>query len=189
MKIGADLDGVVADFCLSFSQHCNDKYGSKILTEPEQIVNWDFAELLHITTKQVNDIFDEIGNSRTFWRTLKVRDRKSFNYFKKYFNNDEVYFITNRCKGINIFSQTVDWLDSFGWINPQVIVTEKKWRIIKELDLKYFIDDKLENCEQIYRHTDCKPIVYDYPHNRANKILTRVSNLREFTDIVKEKLE
>lgn len=185
MKIGVDLDGVVADFCYSFSHKCNELYGSEMLTETDQIISWDFKEILKLNQSQIDKAFEEIDKSRTFWRALKVLDRKSFNYFKKYFNNQEVYWITNRSKGVNIFSQSVEWLDSFGWRNPQVIVTEKKWRIVKDLQLRYFLDDHLENCEQIYRHTNCIPVVYDYPHNRKNKVLKRVFNLREFTDIVK----
>lgn len=184
MRIGVDLDGVCADFMLGFSEISSKIFGTHTVTDREQVTHWDLQEVFGISEEQIHVVWNEINSSNNFWRTLKPWDRKSFNYFKNAFNGEEVYFITARIRGKNIYKQTVSWLDSVGWINPQVIITVDKVPIIQYLGLDYFVDDRLETCHDISATTNCKAIIYDYPHNRINKTLTRVSNLREYTDIL-----
>lgn len=198
IKIGVDIDGVIANFIRGFSILARNRFGKHvpIIENKEDILTWDFS-FLNITEREAGEIFIEIQKSDSFWTTLKVVDLESWRDFITEFNTDkyEVYFISNRENGINLHSQTVKWLNSVGWRNPQVILTKTKHYIIGLLEIDYFIDDNSKNCQDALMLTSADCYVYDYPHNRYiemeyfNSEIKRVNNLTEFKNDILNKIK
>lgn len=204
MKIGVDLDGVCCNFVLHFSKLYRKIYGNEypLLIDKEQISDWDF-KFTGLSDIQINGIFDRINFTNDFWYTIPTLDINNFKYFRDKFNMSEVYFITSRKNGRNIFYQTIRWLEDKGWRYPQLILSNNKSDIIADLNIEYFIDDSGETCNEILcnpklydndRNYKVKTCIMDYPHNRQGIVseeiglIKRVNNLREFTDyILKEK--
>lgn len=194
IKIGIDIDGVIANFMHHFSILSRNMYGEHlpILESEDEILNWDIHKFYPLTEEQIINVFDEINNMDTFWMQLNLIDVKNWIRFKDEFNNKEfeVYFITSRINGKNLHYQTVEWLTYNGWKNPQVIFANKKHDAINLLNIDYFIDDKLSTCEMCFIKTNCKVFIYDYPHNKKTVYanLKRLKNLGEFIDFIKQDL-
>ena len=65
------------------------------------------------------------------------------------------------------------------------IFSKSKEQFIKFLDIKFFIDDKKENCEDVKKENpDCNVYVFDAPYNRSLKDkelnIRRIISLNEF---------
>ena len=148
---------------------------------------WDWAADLGYTKEETRESWKIIENHEFFWsalgelpgaRHLKMLDE----------SEHDVYFVTTRSCGIKVKQQTERWLKARGVQNPTVLISESKGLIAKGLKLDVFIDDNLENCNDIAA-TSTKTRVYilDYPYNhkRAERA-TRVQSVTEM--LTREKL-
>jgi len=190
MKIGIDIDGVIANFSKAFSLLLRDMYGNHlpIIENENEILYWDWEKWYPLEEPELYEkAFEEINKSDNFWMQVELINEEHWNRFVKCFNvpEHEVYFITSRTNGINLHHQTVEWLSYHGWKNPQVILSKQKHVIVDELKLDYFIDDNLSTLSSVSWYTDAKCYLYNYPHNAGYYFSdSRVNNLYDFTTII-----
>lgn len=153
MKIGIDLDGVLANFQHGYERVIKEASGRDLFPPVEPPV-WDWPQHYGYTGEEVSKGWDLIGQSTNFWRTLPPCEGAEI--FLEHLNRhwtSEVYFITDRSKGKDVQWQSAGWLEAYGYTRPSVIVTPRhgvKGKIAKALGLDLFLDDKPENIRQIH---------------------------------------
>ena len=125
MRLGIDLDGVVADFNTGWVSRYNDEFGSNVSTD--QVDSWDAMD--HLTH------FESKG---AFWRWAARGVHGSvFRHLETYPGALETLTRLSRRHEIVIITAKPDWAvhDTFAWISDRRIptreihVTEAKWRV------------------------------------------------------------
>lgn len=168
MRIGFDLDGVLANFEAAYAPLLSRVTGKNVPSSKPNIWDWD---KLYATKEQLSVVWNEIKTNPTFWTTLEPTEfcADSLDYLNKCrAEGDDVYFITTR-PGLNSAYQSRVWLEAQGFVDADVYIagnaTEKS-QIAQQLGLDFFIDDKPENCEAV---SEVVPytVVLDQPWNRS----------------------
>ncbi len=95
-------------------------------------------------------MWEDIKRDNWFWENLPT-----FDYTIKagrdlgHMWEDDLYYITSR-PGIRAKAQTESWLMSIGITWPTVLICNRgKGEVAAALDLDYYIDDKIENCNDV----------------------------------------
>lgn len=196
MKIGIDLDDVIASFISEFVTLLNKKYGTPAIgTLP---VDWEWSNF-GLTAQQIEEAWDDVGDIYNFWESLPVCEGVTRGTLKLLDRQHELFFITARVRtnGGQVKNQSARWLrDKFGIDNPQVIVSSKKGPIAKALELDFFVDDRPKNCIEVYSAINtCKCFLKDSSHNQSPMLLykdgcnhsyaiPRLKDFDEFANIV-----
>lgn len=169
MKIGIDLDDVVAAFIGTFVTLLNTKYGTPpVGTLP---IDWEWSNF-GLTTEQLDAAWKDVANIYNFWESLEVCPGVGREMLRMMDRQHELFFITARVRtnGIQVKNQSANWLrDRLGIMNPTVIVTSNKGPLAKALGLDYFVDDRPKNCIEVYNATDykCKCFLKNSSHNAS----------------------
>ena len=201
INIGVDLDGVLLDFSIMFSKYCNKRFGERcpIVTDRTVVTDWDWEKWYHITKEEIKLVWKDIEASKNFWQKLPLINRHEFDALRTSFNkydkktNVVVYFITARSSsaGDNLHLQCINSLAQYHWKNPQIILSKEKGQIVKNLNIKYFIDDKVENCiDAKKKNPECNVYIMDASYNKhlTDTNIKRTSSLYHFiNDIWKDK--
>ncbi len=200
INIGIDCDGVQFNWAKEYSKIIRELGGDHlpIINEDDPIFkSWNWEEWYPADRALLDRAWEVMTQKDNFWENIEVLNPDQVNYMCKHLNNNPkiaVYFITARVstKGNTLIRQTIKSLEKIGWTSPQVIVSFNKAPLAEALDLKYFLDDRPENCAEVAANFSTKVFVMDRPYNRNLKDeeygLIRVSRLEEFTDIVLKNL-
>ena len=178
MKLGIDIDGVLAEFNTAFK-----KYFPKI---PDDFVPdvWDWPEKYGATDKEVDAAWAILWNSSRFWSKLApypemVEQSKVINNLSA--DGHEIYFVTARV-GWNAKFETETWLRRYGVAYPTVIISpgSRKWKVCSALELDAMIDDSLDNVRVI--SNVCRTYLLDRPWNQQDYIpnVTRVQSISQY---------
>jgi uncharacterized HAD superfamily protein len=160
MKIGFDIDGVLADFIPSYQALFvsltgrNTFMAGDVYNPPE----WNWPSLRGYTEAETKAVWDAIRRNETFWLSLKpmtnnVEALRSVLVDLEH--RHEVYYVSDR-SGIDAKRQTKRWLMEQlqyhrAHTEPTVLLTGsgEKGHIARALRLDVFIDDKTENVQDI----------------------------------------
>jgi uncharacterized HAD superfamily protein len=178
LRIGIDVDGVLANFVGSFGRAAQKQFGIQINDS-----TWGLGMTEH-EQKQVWAYTDTIPN---WWDTLTPYT-DALNLRLKLKPDDVVYFITTRrsSKYATVERQTATWLKKALSISmPFVVSASNKGEVCKALKLQAFVDDKPENCQDIADYSDTKVYLLDRPWNQEAKF-DRVKNVGEFIDTIRQ---
>lgn len=181
MRIGFDIDGVLADFNTPFSAIFRN-LGYKIPHVSDSYPNeWNYITGAGVPADVNNTIWQLAGSVPEFWANLPPTEfgEETLKYLYERFGNT-VTFITSRP---GYFAQKVaqGWLANHGYAaNPRVFVAKDhnaKREIAQREKLDFFIDDKPENVgalEDVVPYT----AILDRPWNRhyVNELSVRCSN-------------
>lgn len=190
MRIGIDLDDVLADFISEFAEIAHDIYGRP---QPEvKPVDWEWSNF-GLSKEEQGKVWERIVGTFNFWEKLSVEPgamRISMTRLTE--DNHDLVFITARAKtaGYTVQEQSARWLNRcFGLSYPTVIVDNNKGPIAAALQLDYFVDDRPKNCIEIKNAVpDCKVFLKNSSHNVAYENpewMPRVANFDEFVNLVK----
>lgn len=174
MKIGFDVDGVLANFNPGYIQQCIDVTGRNLFL-PGDDVNppvWDFAGLRGYTIGEMNEAKKSIKESSDFWQSLpgyadNCEALAKF-WFQDWNGEHDVYFITHR-GGVTAKVQTERWLMYQG-IDPTVLIVgaQEKGNVARALSLDVYVDDYYPNCEDVVRTSPLtRCYVLDRAYNRT----------------------
>lgn len=192
MKIGVDIDGVLADFTKSFNALVRAEFGIEL---PYPAPTWQWHREGGVTKQQDNQLWNIIKTTH-FWATLVPMpgaidaiarlDQLSH-------DGHDVYFITSRPGKLAKF-HTEWWLKAYGMNFPTVLVTSDKGPVVKGLGLDIFIDDKPENNLEVLEAVGRSPKVHvflvDAPYNQwadnPSVYGVRIHSLGEVFDYVQQ---
>lgn len=159
IKLGFDLDGVVADFNTSMLRLLQEIHGAPLgpcgdlrnLDNPcrHQPDRWMWFDQYgfppHVLTQAQASVETP---SVHFWRRLDPIHPYEQTYALlntlTRARHVETYFLTTR-PGPNARAQSEAWLQQHGAHKPTVLVTAHKGHVALALGLQYFIDDSIEN--------------------------------------------
>lgn len=197
INVGIDIDGVLAAYSKRFSQVMRELYGEQmplISNEGQEVPYWNWRDWYPATQDQIALVDKTIAGTFDFWKSLETTNADQVKYLVENLDNHpkiNVYFVTNRLvtAGDTVVHQSIKSLESFGWTNPQVIVTSQKGVIARALDLKFFIDDMAENCANIALYSPSTTVfIIDKAHNRflhAEQFgIKRIAALNPYADAV-----
>lgn len=179
MKIGVDMDGVVADFVGAFSR-LSAAMHAKPLPPATRWDWWDDA----LTPEEFDKSWQWIRQNPQFWETLHptqdfiLAGRQVI--LESHSQKDDVYFITSR-HGHGVQYHTTEWLIRHGIPRPHVIMAPDavaKARVAKALGLDVFVDDKPENVTAVAPHVPVTRL-FSQPWNQDADTQLRVFSLKE----------
>lgn len=168
MRIGIDIDGILADFYSPYEklhiQVAGDRFGSQRFPEVWPQI-WDWPSLFGYTEEDTSAVWQLILADPDFWMDLgTLPDFNALSF--ELMHHNEVYFITDR-RGVSPKRQTECWFASRGWI-PTVLVSAQKGLCCKALKLDLYIDDKGENIQAVEAESpDTRAYLLDRPYNQA----------------------
>ena len=167
LRIGFDMDGVLADFATAY--HAIDKrlFGP---VEPAPIVDNpddedDDENRPQMSARQrTNGVWAVIRDTADFWQTLAPTDPKAIARIHEMAlrHRWEVFFITQRpaTLGDTVQRQTQRWLVQHGFDLPSVLVINgPRGAAAGALRLDYHVDDSPTNCVDVKSESTAKPIL------------------------------
>lgn len=198
MKIGIDVDGVLADFESGFAPILTRLSGVEFPLDDMNfppVWGWPVHYMEPTLGKKEaraieNLAWREVETDPLFWQTLKpIRDtqRVLSELSQRRIDGDDIYFITHRF-GDQAKLQTERWLTFMSMPNPTVLRTGDKGPVVHGLNLDCFIDDKPGNCITVRDYVaesagSTRVYLCDRPYNRDEiENVTRVSGVLEMLE-------
>jgi uncharacterized HAD superfamily protein len=185
MKVGLDIDGVLADFLPPFLEVLADRTGHGPI-DPESITDPSFTNHPFLSQEIISQCIIEVSNNPKFWRDLApLPSTEEWSALDMLSRENRLVFITHRYERDNydIGHITCDWLRKHGVKNPVVYFTQNhKSELIEKLAVELFVDDRHENCREAAENT--KAVVM-MPHRAYNSTFNhpRVQRIQELTEL------
>ena len=145
MRVLVDLDGVMADFCLAFT---NLAANTGLVDAPwstSQQPTWRFD--FHV------DPVWRVANDRlNWWMSLEpLVTPTEVEALNKASLSHSIWYVTNRSygRGLPVETQSIEWLKSIGIKFPLVAVSINKAETAQRLDLSVALEDKPDSLESL----------------------------------------
>lgn len=184
MRIGCDLDGVLADLNRAFTRVALRRYPELDLSAvmaadlvaaapgatggdsqaPVEAPPPPVEAPLGLSRRQIEETWDELCAIPDFWETLEEIEAGTIARLSALAVSErwEVIFLTSRpwTSGQPVQRQTQRWLDRKGFAFPSVYVVHKsRGRIADALALDVVIDDRAENCLDVALESKARAIL------------------------------
>ena len=189
MKIGIDLDEVLADFMPQLLKYYNGKYKTNF--RREQVKEYNFWNLWHCTKEQAIDEVYQFFRSSYANEIQPVIGAKEA--VPKLNKNNELFVITSRAN--DSAEETFRWINKyFSGVFSDIYITnqwnnlykrtKKKSDICKELGIELIVEDGPEHA------IDCASsglnvLLFDCPWNE-NIIETKIKRIKSWGEALKE---
>jgi hypothetical protein len=158
LRIGIDVDGVLADFRSAFRKASKSSLGHDI-DEPE-----DPKSAESLGQKDVKRVWEQIARTSNWWMTLRPYepDQVARLYSLTRAAGWEVFFLTNRpaSAGDTVQFQTQWWIERQGFYLPAVLtVPGSRGEVANGLRLDLVIDDLMLNCVEVVSASTAKALL------------------------------
>jgi uncharacterized HAD superfamily protein len=173
--IGFDIDGVVADTGGAFVRIANEEYDINSITLND-ITSFEVVDCLDVDQEIIEEIFNRLLDN-PLTAGLKPMEN-AISVLHRFAVEAPLTFITARPQEDPI----ARWLKHF--LHPATFekmrlvamgVHDNKTSYIKDLGLKYFVDDRLQTCKALVKE-GITPLVYNQPWNSNGHDLQTVSD-------------
>jgi len=186
-----DVDGVLADFVLGFTNQANKLFPDVPVYGALQQKTWNgFAGM---SPEQVALTWKVVRDSPVFWANLPdLVSEETWELIRRLNIKADVYFATSRVGNDTLF-QTKSWLEKRGVFRPNVVVTARKGEFCRVVSATGAIDDKPDNVNAIAwmseRHQGYTvPFLLSRPYNIyddtiiGSKSVRRVGSVKEYLE-------
>lgn len=182
MKIGCDVDGVLADFNTAYVARIKEVTGRNLFADPPLMNQWSYAEAAGYTPRELRRVWDNINADEHFWFRLDpypdIADACDWMRQSK----DDIYFITAR-SGATTKRQTEEWFAYEGFRRATILLSSGKALCCDALRLDSYLDDRFENACDVASNSDTRAFLLTRPWNVqycTPSGVTRVASLGEF---------
>jgi uncharacterized HAD superfamily protein len=177
MRLGFDIDGVVANIANVMVDHINDKYGTNY-TE-DIFFHHDISKNRYVDDEELNkeiiqSVIDNVFHNRDMLMTVEPYPKavESLITLKRMHS---IHFITSR--SLHIREVTIDWIrslnipfDSIHFMGPSADkkVKSSKGMMGRSLNLDFYVDDQNKHLEEMYRYKARwfkSPALFERPWN------------------------
>ncbi len=178
MRLGIDLDGVVANFTAGWMRFYNEQFGANLAVEDSK--KWhDLVDLTHF--KDLNEFWGWSANldgRSIFWHLDTFPG--AVEALRRYDSEGhDIVIITT--KPDFAVDDTHDWVEKQGIPTSEIHITTKKWQI----DCDIYLDDGPYVLPGLLRHRPHRTVCrYVRPWNRPLTGALDVHDFAEFGDIV-----
>lgn len=152
MKIGFDVDGVLANFCTAYEAlHVEVTGRNNFAPYDDETgpITWNWPRVYGYTAEETNEVWNRIKKSSRFNMTLTaLPDAEVLSdwYWRGNQYPHDIYFVTARVGGAK--RQTEHWLEAFLGHDEEpltVLIASDKGAIAKALNLDIYVDDNWHN--------------------------------------------
>jgi len=190
LRIGFDIDGVLADFSLAYHAVADRLFGEAEAPtragdpederDDEQAVAATSDERrsaepgrLRQLRRRKDAVWEAIRNTPDFWLSLEPIDPGAIRRIHESMlqRRWEVFFITQRptTLGETVQRQTQRWLVNQGFDMPSVLVVPaSRGAAAAALSLDYHVDDSPKNCIDVKSESNAKPILIVADPDKTN---------------------
>ena len=183
MRLGIDLDGVVANFTQGWMNFYNREFGTDLAFEDSQ----DWGDLVNLT---------HFANIHEFWRWSSDLDGHSVFWHLDTFpgavdalhqlksDGHDIVIITT--KPSFAIEDTHDWIGRHGLGADEIHILEDKWTVAADV----YLDDGPHILPPLVRHRPASTVCrYVRPWNKPVEGAVDVNNFDEFRDLVARRTE
>lgn len=158
LRIGIDVDGVLADFRTAFHDTSRAALGRHM---PEVS---DPTSVPALAQNDVRRVWDAVGRTHNWWMGLKPYEPAQIArlYELTRASGWEVFFLTNRpaSAGESVQFQTQWWIEQHGFYLPAVLtVPGSRGEVANGLRLNLIVDDLLLNCIEVVGASTAKALL------------------------------
>jgi 5'(3')-deoxyribonucleotidase len=141
VRLGIDLDGVVANFNAGWMNRYNDEHGTELV--PEMVKTWDtFVALTHFESNSEFWEWARNDGGPGLFRNLPIFP-EALESLKRLSRNHSIVIITTKPHWAN--AETFAWIAESGVPTREVHITGHKWKV----DCDVYLDDGQHNLEAL----------------------------------------
>lgn len=176
MRIGFDIDGVLANFVADY-QNLHIAVGKEDRFGPDDINNppcWDWPTYRGYTPEVTKGVWSIIKTSPDFWASLGTdpgMEALRSRWADIHKAHHDVVFCTDR-PGIDTVVQTKYWLHKHGCSYANITVSSQKGQFCADSHVDCYIDDRLQNILDVVQRS---PTTRAYLLNRSYNQQTETS--------------
>jgi hypothetical protein len=173
--IGFDIDGVVADTGSAFIRIVNEEYGINSITL-DDITSFEIVDCLDVDQGIIDEVFSLLLDEPLTAGLLPMKD--AISVLHRFAEEAHLTFITARPHGEPIAQWLKHFLQPAAFKKIRLVAMgahDNKTSYIKNMGLKYFVDDRLQTCEMLARE-GINPLVYNQPWNKNGHGLPTVND-------------
>lgn len=154
LRLGIDVDGVVADFRSAF----------RALAERELGIAPGDAES-DLTKADIEQLWRAVAGKPNWWLDVPAYEPEQIGrlYSRVRQSRWEVFFMTSRppSAGDSVQLQTQVWLERYGFFLPSVLTapTGARGELARSLRLDLALDDRIVNCLEIISASNAKAVM------------------------------
>lgn len=160
LRIGFDLDGVVADFRMAFLQAAAQLLGRDAIRKPSS----PMPDLDAVSAADAKLVWKGITETPNWWLSLApfepAQIARLYQLARRF--RWEVSFLTSRIPtaGDSVQFQSQSWLEAYGFYMPTVVtVPGSRGEIANALRLDIVIDDQFLNCLEVVGASQAKAML------------------------------
>ena len=173
--IGFDIDGVVADTGTAFIRIAGEEYGLKSITL-DDITSFEVMDCLDVDQEIITDIFSRLLDDPL---TAGLQPMEgAISVLHRFAEQAPLTFVTARPHEKPIALWLKHFLGPVTFEQIRLVAMgahDNKTSYIKDLGLKYFVDDRLQTCRMLAQE-GITPLVYSQPWNKDSHDLPTVNN-------------
>ncbi len=173
--IGFDIDGVVADTGGAFIRIANEEYGINSISL-DDITSFEVIDCLDVDQGIIEEIFIRLLDDPLTAGLQPMED--AIPVLHRFADEAPLTFITARPHEKPIARWLKHYLQPATFEKIRLVamgVHDNKTAYIKELGLKYFVDDRLQTCKML-ANEGIIPLVYNQPWNKNGHDLPTVND-------------
>lgn len=179
--LGFDIDGVVADTMAVFVRLAKERYGLMDLTK-DHLCEYDLFRCLSLERSIIEDLIClTLDDDHTLQIPPFPGAPQVLTELSRY---APLRFITARIWPESITQWLHRQLPEVPHERIQVIATgapEAKLKILQELGVRYFVEDRLETCH-VLAQDGIQPLVFDQPWNRVDTTFPRFHSWQQLRE-------